>query len=154
MAKFSGATTINDSKLIQGGTTILTQRNAAPAAYDTTTTITAAHLCNGLILVRNTGSINLTLPTGSAIDTELGLSGATPTNVTFDVTFSCIESNDTNYYTSILLNTGIGSYDNLIADPESGYYYWLVDTSVSSWNSFTIRFYRTGAGTWMTSVAG
>ena len=154
LSKFSGTTTINDSKLIQAETTILTQRKAAPPVYSSAATITAAHLCAGLILVSNVGYFNLTLPTGSAIDTELGLSGATPTNVTFDVSFSGINNDDQSNYTNILLNSGVGSYDGQINAGDLGYYYSMPGTSTSTWNSFTLRFYRTGAGTWMTTVVG
>lgn len=150
--KFATSTSLGDSKLLQAGTTMLVKRNAAPATYSSDTTISAADLCTGLILVNNgTSTWSLTLPTGSSIDTELGLSGSTPTLVTFDVSFTVINAADSGFYNAIFFNTGVDCYDPYISGVG---YYGLLDSSTAYASTLVLRFYRTGSGTWYTSVVG
>lgn len=146
LPKFASSTSLGDSKLLQAGTTILTQRNAAPTLLTTNNgTIPASALCTGYVFVglnAALGNVGLYFPTGSSIDTELGLSGSSPTNVTFDCTFAWEYANDSGNTCNFAGNTGVtypvGSY-------YEGLTYNLPDYGA---NTVTFRFYRTGAGTY------
>lgn len=142
--KFATSTTFGDSNLINANGVILTQRTAAPIVFNTPGgTIPTSALCSGYVLLGSSmEASSCYFPTGSAIDTELGLSGATPVNVTFDCRIGWQYGYDTGDTCGFNENTGTtypaGSY-------YEGFAYQIADYGAST---VTFRFYRTGAGTW------
>ena len=144
LPKFASSTSVGDSNLLQGGTTILTKRNAAPSVFSTVNgTLSAAALCTGYyFLDGGLAGNNIYFPTGSDIDTALGLSGSTPTNVTFDCTFAWEYPNDSGTPVGFLENTGC-IYP--VGSTFEGGAYGLYDFYASA---VTFRFYRTGAGSY------
>lgn len=157
--KFATSTSVGDSNLLQGGTTILTKRSAAPSVFNTNNgTLSASSLCTGLVLIGTNLDVNpngsFNLPTGSSIDTELGLSGSTPTNVTFDCTFTWDYPNDSGYTVSINGNTGAEFAPGTTWDdtPPGG-----ISITDNFKSNVTLRFYRVGSASYyvyVISIAG
>ena len=152
LPKFASSTSVGDSNLLQGGTTILKKVSAAPPLYTSAndgSTIPASDLCNGTIAFTLAGvDYGLSLPTGASIDTQLGLSGSTPINVTFDVAFSCVSAAYTGNYFSVGSNTGIQDYSGSL----SLFYFTASDIGLSEGYfirpSFMLLFIRTGSATY------
>lgn len=154
LPKFASSTSLGDSKLLQGGTTILTQRAAAPTIITTNgTTISASAVCSGYVQIDYSlfnSSALAYLPTGSALDSELGLSGSTPTNVTFDCTFCDTYPNEAGDIFELIGNTGnafvSGDY---WGDWGTTFPNGKIAISDSVYNcSIVLRFYRTGAASY------
>lgn len=149
LPKFATSTSVGDSKLLQAGTTILTQRNAAPTLITSSgTTLSASAVCSGYVQVDFPLFIgdDAYLPTGSALDAELGLSGSLPINVTFDCIFCNNYPSNTAGNFSIIGNTGNSFVPgNYWGDWGSTYPNGKIDIADSVFNcSVVLRFYRTG----------
>lgn len=148
--KFTTSTSVGDSNLLQGGTTILTKRNGLPSVFNTDGgTLSASSLCTGLVILGTNLDVNpsgsLNLPTGSSIDTELGLSGSTPTNVTFDCTFIWEYPYDLGYTVAIYGNTGAEFAPGTSWDDTPPGNISIGDNYKSN---VTLRFYRVGSASY------